>query len=263
MTLIRNFLRNLLIRNGYHLSRLSDMEHLLSFIRSLRVVSIEQELIRIGGPGDGGYLVPDDLSDIEACFSPGVGKVAKFEEGLASFGVRSFMSDYSVMSAPVDHELFTFDRNFIGVENRDSMIRLEDWVRKHSESENSDLILQMDIEGDEYAVFLDTPSDLLKRFRIMVVEFHALDMLFAKEPFQIVKQTFDKLLRDFSVVHIHPNNRADILSNNGIDVPLAMEFTFYRNDRVRRLQRELSFPHVLDSPNHAQKADVVLPKCWW
>lgn len=259
----RVLIRNLLIRLGYHLSRVPDQEELQSLVRSLRPVSIQQELIRLGGSGDGGYLIPNDLKDIEACFSPGVGNVARFEEELISFDVRSFMADPSVKSAPVNHELFSFEKKFIGVMNRDNMLRLEDWVQKHFGAESNDLILQMDIEGAEYPVLLDTPSDLLRRFRIMVIEFHALDMLFSNLSFEILKQTFEKLLRDFTVVHIHPNNRADVLLSNGIEIPLTMEFTFFRNDRVKHSQKELNFPHALDSPNHPEKADVVLPRCWW
>ena len=30
----------------------------------------------IGGAGDGGYLVPDDLDGIEYCFSPGVNLIS-------------------------------------------------------------------------------------------------------------------------------------------------------------------------------------------
>jgi len=263
MSPLRSILRNFLIQNGYYLSRSSDIEDVRALIDSLRVASIEQDLIRIGGPGDGGYLIPDDLSDVIACFSPGVGREAKFERGLASLGVRSFMADCSVESLPEDHELFTFVKKFVGVETRGSTIRLEDWVNGQSLPEQGDLILQMDIEGAEYAVLLDCPRDLLKRFRIIIVEFHALDMLFSKKPFEIIKQAFAKLTRDFSVVHLHPNNRADILSNSGIDVPQAMEFTFYRNDRVKISQAKPSFPHALDSPNHSERPRVVLPRCWW
>jgi FkbM family methyltransferase len=164
---------------------------------------------------------------------------------------------------PENHQLYTFVRKFVGVETRDNTIRLEDWVNGQSLPEQGDLILQMDIEGAEYAVLLDCPRDLLTRFRIIIVEFHALDMLFSKKPFEIVKQAFAKLLRDFSVVHLHPNNRADILSNNGIDVPQAMEFTFYRNDRVKLSQAKPGFPHALDSPNDSERPRVVLPRCWW
>ena len=37
---------------------------------------------------------------------------------------------------------------------------------------NTDAILQMDIEGNEYEVLLDFEEVLMKRFRILVIEFH-------------------------------------------------------------------------------------------
>ena len=43
-------------------------------------VKTEHELIRIGGSKDGGYLVPNDLSGIQACFSPGVSDLADFKK---------------------------------------------------------------------------------------------------------------------------------------------------------------------------------------
>lgn len=42
-----------------------------------------KELIRIGGSGDGAYLLPDDLTAIDACFLPGVSTLVNFELQLA------------------------------------------------------------------------------------------------------------------------------------------------------------------------------------
>jgi hypothetical protein len=49
----------------------------------MRPVSTKYDLIRLGGPHDGGYLVPNGLVGIQACFSPGVSKVSNFELDLA------------------------------------------------------------------------------------------------------------------------------------------------------------------------------------
>lgn len=43
------------------------------------LVPDSKDLIRLGPNGDGGYLVPDDLTGIEACFSPGVCATSEFE----------------------------------------------------------------------------------------------------------------------------------------------------------------------------------------
>ena len=53
-----------------------------------------------GPDGDGGYLVPDDLEGIVACFSPGVSNVAGFEKDCALKGMKVFMADASVEARP-------------------------------------------------------------------------------------------------------------------------------------------------------------------
>jgi hypothetical protein len=46
-------------------------------------------LIRIDGKRDGAYLAPNDLEAIDACFSPGVSNIKKFEDELvAKYGIR-------------------------------------------------------------------------------------------------------------------------------------------------------------------------------
>jgi len=47
----------------------------------LRPYTTDKELIRLGAEKDGGYLIPNDLAGIEACFSPGVGNEFNFEKG--------------------------------------------------------------------------------------------------------------------------------------------------------------------------------------
>jgi len=94
------------------------------------------------------------------------------------------------------------------------------------------MILQMDIEGDEYDVIFDTSNDILKRFRIIVIEFHRLDTLLDRYGYLIINTAFRKLLKNFSVVHIHPKNCSEPVRFKGYDFPPVMEFIFLRNDRI-------------------------------
>ena len=64
-----------------------------SLIRRLHPRMTDKGLIRLGPAGDGGYLVPDDLDGIEACFSPGVGDLVGFERDCLARGMRVFMAD--------------------------------------------------------------------------------------------------------------------------------------------------------------------------
>jgi hypothetical protein len=120
----------------------------------------------------------------------------------------------------------------------------------------------MDIEGAEYEVIYHTPVELLKKFRIIVIEFHSLGMLFSYGGYEIVSLTFKKLLEHFEIVHIHPNNCVEPISNGRFDVPPVMEFTFLRKDRTLVKKTIQTFPHALDVKNFPSKPDVVLPECW-
>jgi hypothetical protein len=160
-------------------------------------------LLRFGGQFDGGYLVPDDLDGITACFSPGVKDSADFELDVAARGIPCFLADYSVDKSPVEHPLFQFEKRFIGATEDDTYMTLDAWVRSKAAGEG-DLLLQMDIEGFEYETMLSVDEDILKRFRIMVVEFHTMDGVFSKRSRPIIAATFKKILKHFHAVHIHP-----------------------------------------------------------
>lgn len=74
---------------GYQVKKTIGNDEILEVIKLLRPISTEIELIRIGGEGDGGYLVPNDIDGIKYCFSPGVGLTSSFEEDITKRGVKS------------------------------------------------------------------------------------------------------------------------------------------------------------------------------
>jgi hypothetical protein len=258
---IGQLMRGLAINNGVYISRVTPKDELREFFSIVRPVSIQTDLIRVGGTDDGGYLIPDDLDGIEACFSPGVAETAEFEEALANRGIRSHLADYSVSQSPVKNKMLHFEKRYLGIKNDNMYVRLEDWVTTNVETDN-DLILQMDIEGSEFPVIFDSPLNVLSKFRILVIEFHQMQQLFSKDVYPHIRAAFLKLKQNFSVVHIHPNNAESIVSCGEFDVPPTIEFTFFRNDRVIESENELTFPHRLDVPNTKEKSDVILPECW-
>ncbi len=231
-------------------------------ISRLRPKPIEQNLVRVGPAGDGGYLVPDDLAGITACFSPGVDRITGFESDLAERGIVSFMVDGSIEKLPQENALFHFQPKYLGAVNSANTIRFEDWVEECAPGGGDDLLLQMDIEGAEYTVIADTPDAVFVRFRMMVIEFHGLVSLFSEEGFAQLKPLFDVLLQNFDVVHIHPNNAARIYSHNGVDIPDIAEFTFLRKDRVQLGQGRNTYPHPFDQGNLGHRPDLILPRCW-
>lgn len=223
------------------------------------------ELTRIGGPTDGGYLIPDDLDDIVACFSPGVAESAEFELAMAGKGIRSFMADYSVGKSPVDHELFDFEKLFLSTHNEPGkFIRLDDWIKGKGQT-TGDLILQMDIEGAEWPILADASAETLSRFRIIVLELHGLDNLLTNPlGIEIFKSVFLKLNDQFSVVHLHANNCCGALNYQGIQIPRVLEVTLVRNDRYQPSGQlfESQIPNSLDVPNVPTRKELRLTKDW-
>jgi len=233
-----------------------------ALMRRLRPLDCGFDLIRIGAKGDGGYLVPNDLEGIEYCFSPGVNLIADFENQLADRQIHSFLADFSVDRPPIERPEFTFDKKYLGSSDEDRFITLSSWINMRLKGYRKDLLLQMDIEGSEYAVILSTPDEILDQFRIIIVEFHSLEKMFDPFVFSLISSTFAKLLNLFHVAHIHPNNFSGKFVRGDLVIPRNMEFTFINKKRVKSTKPQLEFPHPLDVDNVPKKT-LVLPNCWF
>jgi hypothetical protein len=244
-----------------NLVRLTEEEKLKIFFNSIQPKITNVDLIRIGGNSDGGYLVPNDFDGISGCFSPGVAGTANFELELASRNIKSFLADYSVDASPVAHDLISFEKKYVGLETNDKYININEWFKKNA-TQKGDYILQMDIEGDEYAVIHAIDVNILNTFRVIVIEFHNLHYLAQIPGFDLVNFAFNKLLQNFEIVHIHPNNGSKLLKVYGFEIPNTMEFTFLRKDRISFCKPNAEFPHPLDVANFTDRADFTLPKCW-
>lgn len=254
---------NLLVAMNIRSDMLISVYELQSLLDKLRPVSCDKELIRLGSRRDGGYLVPDDLAGIKACFSPGVGCSSTFEKDCADRGMKVFLADGFVDQPRQSHELFVFIKKYIGAQSNDHYITIDDWVKLSLPDSQDDLLLQMDIEGSEYDVLLAASDDLLKRFRIIVIEFHFLDKLRIKSFFQLASHAFEKILQSHACVHNHPNNFADSIKYRGIEIPKVIELTFLRHDRVSNPSFARIFPHPLDADNSRKKPSLPLPECWY
>jgi len=241
---------------------MTDPEHIRSLMKSLHPLSTDKGLVRLGPKADGGYLVPNDLEGISACFSPGVYLVSGFEKDCAERGMKVYLADKTVDGPAEDHPLFHFTKKFVGATSSKDFMTLDDWVTDSAMEPNSDLLLQMDIEGYEFEVFLSASDALMRRFRIIIVEFHYLDQLWSRPFFQLASRAFDKLLQTHACVHIHPNNGTGSLRKGGLEIPRTMEFTFLRRNRINHASCQKIFPHPLDVDNSANPT-LLLPPCWY
>jgi hypothetical protein len=263
--IIKKIIDTILIRKSQYRIVYESKQNILDLIYRLHPVKTNHKLIRFGPQGDGGYLLPDNLDNIEACFSPGVFEITKFEYDCHEKGIKLFLADKSISKPKIKipENGYEFLLKFIGPTDNNDFITLDTWIKSSSVNTNSDLLLQMDIEGWEYLSIINVSNEILKRFRIIVIEFHNLHELWNPAFFNIANQTFSKLLESHSCVHIHPNNYTELHSFNGIEIPPLAEFTFYRNDNNAIPSFENTFPHLLDSKNVKENPDIHLPQIWY
>ena len=260
--MLKAAIQDLLLSNNIYISRTTPYSNLVTFLSSLKPTKTNYELIRVGGEGDGGYLIPDDLEGIDTCFSPGVAKKTKFENDMTKRGVKCFLADFSVDLQPINNPLFDFEKKYLGTKNDETFITLENWINLKAPNK-TELILQMDIEGSEYPVILNTSDETLSKFRILVIEFHSLESINNIQGYELIRLTFLKLLKNFDIVHIHPNNCCGSVRYKDLDIPRAMEFSFLRKDRITHRSPAKKFPHPLDRKNVANKPEVHLQSCWF
>ena len=135
---------------------------------------------------------------------------------------------------------------------------MRDWIDKYSKN-TDDLILQMDIEGDEYEVLEKTSVETLSRFRIMIIEFHRTHLILTKNGYRKMIRSLEKIHKNFIPVHLHNNNARPFITFNNYLIPRVFELTFIRRDRVKHFRPVKFLPHHLDQPNLAGLENPKVP----
>jgi hypothetical protein len=215
-----------------NITRAAPLKKQMAFLNSLITINNGFELILIGGDGDGSYLIPNDLKGIEKCISPGYGGIAKFENELYfKFKINSIIIDPAI-NFEINTPSLQFIEKFIGARITQGRTTINEIVKEYKQ----DLLLQMDIEGNEYEALLGLNLDNLKKFRIIVLELHNLHFIsniwFLDN---ILEPAFFDILQLFDVVVIRPSSTQTFLIN-GIRLSDTVEITFHRKDRA--LHRE-------------------------
>lgn len=191
-------------------------------------------MIRLGGHDDGSYCIPDDLEEIAHCFSPGVGPSSAFEFDLAKRGIPVSLADASVPGPTLTHPNFRFRRSYIASysDSDRRLLSINDWCALECGGMiEGDLLLQMDIEGNEYEVIHAMSEALLQKFRIIVVEYHHLNQLRHATMCAVMKSAIAKLSKHFVVCHAEPNFSAGTFWFQGKRHPRLLEVTYLRKDR--------------------------------
>lgn len=215
------------------------------------------ELVRVGNDSDGGYLIPLDWIHSEALFSPGVAGSSKFELAFAERGIPCFLLDGSVEAPPQEHLMFSFKKLFLGFNGGPNWITLPDWIAQ-SRPNLSSGILQMDIEGHEWETLLNSPSQDLDRFDVMIVEFHNLERILLAEFGETYFNVLEKLHLTHFPVHAHANNYSLPLRISDQLLPRTIEVTWLKKSKYKAGKNKSQFLIELDRKNNPRFREIDL-----
>jgi hypothetical protein len=229
----------------------SKKEEVLLFFKKLWPLDCGHQLIRCAD-----YLIPNDLSKIDAVFSPGIGLSSDFELYFAKKGIQCYLADASVEGPFTPHNNFKFFKKYIAAKTHGNFISLDDWVSKLY-PKGTNALLQMDIESYEFETLISANDDILKKFRIIVLELHCLNILNTQEGLLLCTLTLEKILKHFNVCHFHVNNGVHPLRFKGLKFPGVIELTFLRRDRCTQNIPVDKLPHLLDVVSFPNKPDPI------
>ena len=233
-------------------TKISDIQNLL---KRITPYEIGKELIRLGEDSDGGYLIPNDLENINFCYSAGVGNVTKFEIDLEKkFNIKSIMLDPNNVPKDLLPKKSEFINKKLSLLNDDKNITINNFITSDQE-----IILKLDIEGDEYSSLINLDEKKLSKIRILVLEIHDLRNLRSKFFFKTFSDLIYRLSNYFYFCHLHPNNTSKIKKIGNLKIPDMLELTLINKSRVKKIPfKKLKLPHKLDKKTDPSKKDIYL-----
>lgn len=243
--------------------RLIDDSQIEKVINYFKPTATNHKLIRIGEKNDGGYLIPDILKEIKYCFSAGVGHTNEFETDLNKYKIKSFLADYSIDKSIRNLHEFDFLKKFITSFDDEISKNINSWIfEKISKKELDKTILKLDVEGSEYEILSSLDERILQELKIIIIEFHGLEMIGDENTNKILISILRKISKYFYVVHIHPNNCCGTHYISKFKVPSVLEVTYINKKNADRKDGLCTIPNQLDSKNVQKKDDIILSEYW-
>ena len=216
------------------------------------------KFIRVGRPYDGGYIMLDDFDGIKIAYSGGINRDVSWDEDMAERGLDIFMYDHTIDGLPKEHPKFHwFKKGLIGKPdpNYPDLETLSTLVEQNGHGDDYNMILKMDIEGAEYGIFQQIDIDTIRRFKQIVLEFHALTTIDYEE---FIGMALDKLNATHQLVHVHANNYSKHIVRGGLVLPATIEGTYLRRSDYKFVKSQKFYPTPLDMPNKATRPDINL-----
>jgi hypothetical protein len=173
--------------------------------------------------------------------------------------VTVYQFDHTVEAPVIDNPRLIFARKKISTEAGPESESLSSLIKRHDkQNANPNLLLKIDIENDEWAVFDTTPPEILNRFSQIVGEFHYLQGLSDVHWRQLFTRVLGKLSYAYAVIHVHANNIGGFSNVANVIFPNVLEITFANRSMYSFSETNEIFPGPLDAPNDPTRPDLHL-----
>jgi len=240
-------------------------EHYLEELKKRLIPYQNNNLKRYGPNGDGAYILDKELvNKTNIVYSLGVGPNDShigFDHEMADDGKAVFLYDGSVLSFWSKRPEFKFFSEYISSKN------LLKFISENGHSQETEMLLKIDIEGAEYETFLNSDEKLFSHFNQITAEIHSLIFPRMEEENDANDSAFlekikllDLLNRHYNLVHLHGNNCGP--TRYGISE--ALELTYIRKDKCPPNMSVSQKPcpvDGLDQRNSPYREDVKMS--WW
>ena len=256
----------------------------MDFFKSIKVYDTEHTKVRVGSPGDGGYVVLDEISHLsQVLLSYGVENNTCFENDFTHrFGCCAHLFDHTIdgLDPGSDSKRFTFHKEGISHRKTEDCDTLMNHLAKFGNCEH--VTVKMDVEWCEWDVFDDdsTREHCFDWFDIdqILCEFHVIPVnyLDSHSPYftKFHERVYDeinemlmrkyirvlkRIQRQFYVFHVHCNNSLPCNTFSGANVPPLVELSLVRKDLVKNPKLAVGpWPDpVLDYMNKGDRPDIT------
>ncbi len=217
-------------------------------------------LVRKGRDYDGGYVMLDHQLRDRPVYSFGINDDVSWDLDMVALGCTIYQYDHTIEALPAEHPRMLWNKlGICGRQRSEPNLRtLSHFIQENGHGGNTDLILKMDVEGEEWAVLETVSEQVLAQFSQIVLEIHWLEYLDQTFHFRRFVDGLSKLNRTHQVVHVHANNSGDVVFAGGVLLPNTFELTYVRRaDHMFSTCSKL-FPTELDMPCNHDAPDIFL-----
>ena len=218
----------------------------------LPTILAEDEYIRVGSKGDGGYILAKSvLKNAKYLISGGIEDNNDFELQIANNGIPGVQFDNSIDSPPKSHDLLTFQRATLGGNGGLSLHQILEGV-----DEGENIILKLDIEGSEYDFLSNIKS--FESYSALVVELHNLNRIVNDDFYIKLKDILLIINTELVPVNLNANNCCGFSNIGGVAIPRVLEVTWISKKYLPLLQINQSARKLsnLNRPNISNRAPI-------